>query len=108
MGQTAETNEEKSRLLHATFFSDLVREDLGHPGFNYPAPKFKVSPITNEKIHRVISKLGTFTAPLNPLDPMVSPTFFSLAAWTWLSLTCACCTAQPSSWGSIPPARETP
>ena len=44
----AESNEDKSRVLHATFFPELERDDMSHTDVVYPAPKFKFSPITDK------------------------------------------------------------
>src|SRR5882724_10244813 len=61
--QVAETNEDKSSLLCTTFFPELERDDTSHTDADYLAPKFKFRPVTNEKIHRVIARLGPFKAP---------------------------------------------
>jgi len=58
-----ETNEDKSRVLRATFFPELERVDMSHADVIYLAPKFKFSPITDEQIHRAIAKLGPFKVP---------------------------------------------
>ena len=58
-----ESNEDKSRVLHATLFPELERDDMSHADVIYQVPKFKFSPITDEQIHRAIAKLGPFKAP---------------------------------------------
>jgi len=50
-------------VLYATFFPELKSDDMSHTDVIYPAPKFKFSPITNEQIHRAITKLGPFKVP---------------------------------------------
>jgi len=59
----AETNEDKSRILCATFFPELERDDTSHVHVIYLAPKFKFFPITNKQIHRAIARLGPFKVP---------------------------------------------
>jgi len=59
----AETNEDKSKLLHATFFPELEREDNCHADNAYLAPMFKFHQISDEQIHRVIARLGPFKVP---------------------------------------------
>jgi len=58
-----ESNEDKSRVLCATFFPELERDDTSHADIIYLAPKFKFSLITDEQIHRAIAKLGLFKVP---------------------------------------------
>jgi len=58
-----ESNENKSRVLHATFFPELERDDTSHADVIYLAPKFKFSLITDKQIHRAITKLGPFKVP---------------------------------------------
>ena len=63
MERVAEMNEDKSRLLRATFCPELERGDTSHADVIYLAPRFKFWLITNEQIHRVIARLGPFKAP---------------------------------------------
>jgi len=41
----------------------MLGDDLDYAGYDYPPPKFEFSQITNEQIHRVISKLGPSQSP---------------------------------------------
>jgi len=61
--QVAETNQEKSCMLSATFFPKLMHSELDPPPPDHPAPKFKFRPVTNDQIHQAISKLGPYKVP---------------------------------------------
>jgi len=62
-GSVAKTNEDKSKLLCATFFPELKREDDCYADNAYPAPRFKFHQISDEQIHWAIARLGPFKAP---------------------------------------------
>src|SRR5882724_3168478 len=61
--QVAETNQEKSHMLLATFFPKLTHSELDLLPPDHPIPKFKFRPVINDQIHRAISKLGPYKAP---------------------------------------------
>src|SRR5882724_2687321 len=63
MVMAAELNEDKCKLLWATLFPKLERDDTSHTDIVYPTPKFKFHWVTNEQIHREITRLGPFKAP---------------------------------------------
>jgi len=63
VAQTAEMNEDKSNLLRATFFPDLVGDDMSQLMADYPTPRFKYSTIMDEQVTWQISKLGPYKAP---------------------------------------------
>ena len=67
----AEMNEDKSKMLCATYFLELKREDDSHTDAVYLAPKFKFCQITDEQIHREIASLGPFKAPRSDGIPNV-------------------------------------
>src|SRR5882724_1959725 len=61
--QVAETNQEKSHLLGATFFPKLTHIESEVSQSDYPIPRFNFSLVTNNQIHQAISKLGPYKAP---------------------------------------------
>jgi len=61
--QIVEMNEDKSRLLHTTFFPDIEREDTSQADESYPTPKFAFTPITDNQIYRMIKRLRQYKAP---------------------------------------------
>jgi len=63
VAQVAETIQEKSHLLQATFFPELMHIELDSSQSDYPMPRSNFSPVTNDQIHWVISKLGPYKAP---------------------------------------------
>ena len=63
METAAKSNEDKCKLLQATFFHELERDDTSHTDVVYPALKFKFHWMTNEQIRRAIARLGPFKAP---------------------------------------------
>jgi len=71
--RVAETVKDNSRLLCATFFPELERDDTGHADVVYLVPEFKFSLITNKQIHRAIARPGSFKAPSLDRIPNVMP-----------------------------------
>src|SRR5882724_3818865 len=63
METAAESNEDKCKMLWATFFPKLKRDNTSHADIIYPTPKFKFNQINNKQIHRVITRLRPFKAP---------------------------------------------
>jgi len=63
METAAESNEDKCKILWATFFPELKRDDTSHDDIIYLTLKFKFNWINNEQIHRVIARLGPFKVP---------------------------------------------
>ena len=63
METAVEMNDDKCKLLWATFFPEHERDDTNHANVIYLASKFKFHWITNRQIHRAIARLGTFKAP---------------------------------------------
>jgi len=60
---TVQDNEEKSRILHATFFYDPPDDSGIDPEHEYPPPAFKFRAVTDEHIIRVAKNLNPYKAP---------------------------------------------
>ena len=63
--QTTEvdTNEEKSKILYETFFPRSQNRTHADASTDYPAPVCEFKPITDEQVHRAISRLAPYKAP---------------------------------------------
>jgi len=61
--QIVKMNEEKSKLLHTTFFPNHAQSDQPQLDSKYPPPKFGYSPVTDEQIHQAITRLSPHKAP---------------------------------------------
>ena len=59
MARVAEKNMEKGERLQEAFFLKPRHKDTGQEEHDYPALKFKYTPITYLQIHRAIHWLGT-------------------------------------------------
>jgi len=69
----AASNEEKDKAFTETFFSPSGLEKPPNNDYEYPAPKFSFSPISNLQITRAIMCIS----PHKPLAWMASPTLYT-------------------------------
>ena len=58
-----DTNEEKSKILYKTFFPHSQNRTQTDASTDYPDPVCAFRPITDDQIHRAISRLAPYKAP---------------------------------------------